>query len=271
MPGGDTDRPILAVSGLRVRYRGAGGSREVLAGVDLSVREGEVLGLVGGSGGGKTTIALALLGLLPRGVAEVAGSVLFRGRELLGRPEEELRALRGREIGVVFQEPLLALNPVLSIGDQVGESAEIHLGLPRRKARRIAAEMLARVGVPEPDRRLDEYPHQLSGGMRQRALIAAALVNRPSLLVADEPTSALDVTTQAAIIELLRDLRRETGMAVLLVTHDFGVVAELADRVAVLAGGRIVEEGAAGSLFAAPRHPETRALLDAARGGGDAR
>ncbi len=230
-------------------------------GVSFSVEPGRTVGLVGESGCGKSVTALAIMGLLPRRGVRVSGSVRFEGTELLGLPEAAMRDRRGRDLGMVFQDPLSSLNPVVPIGLQVSEVLERHRGLPRRQARVDAAELLTRVGISDPQRRLDEYPHQLSGGMRQRALIAIALACRPRLLIADEPTTALDVTIQAQILALLRELVAETGTALIMITHDLGVVAGLCDEVAVLYGGRVVERGPRHPLFAQPRHPYTAGLL----------
>ena len=229
--------------------------------VSFAVEPGQTVGLVGESGCGKSVTALAVMGLLPRRGVRVSGSVRLAGTELLGLPEAALRDRRGRELAMVFQDPLSSLNPVLPIGLQVSEVLERHRGLRRAQARGEAAELLGRIGIPDPQRRLDEYPHQLSGGMRQRALIAMAVACRPRLLIADEPTTALDVTVQAQILALLRELVAETGTALIMITHDLGVVAGLCDEVAVLYGGRVVEQAPRHALFGAPRHPYTAGLL----------
>ncbi|WP_345710302.1 ABC transporter ATP-binding protein, partial [Kineococcus glutinatus] len=261
-PGTATTAPLLSVRDLRVRFVRKG-APDVTAvdGVSFDVAAGEVLGLVGESGCGKSVTSLAVMGLLPRRSARVEGQVLFDGRDLLTLGERERRDLRGRDLGMVFQDPMTSLNPVVTVGTQVTEVLRRHEGLGRRAAREQAAELLRRVGIPDPVRRLGEYPHQLSGGMRQRALIAIALACRPRLLIADEPTTALDVTIQAQVLDLLQQLVRESGTAMVLITHDLGVVAGLCDRVDVLYAGRVVESAARRDLFAAPRHRYTTGLL----------
>jgi oligopeptide/dipeptide ABC transporter ATP-binding protein len=254
--------PLLEVRDLRVSFRGEAGELPAVRGVSLRLEPGETLALVGESGCGKSVTALALMRLLePNG--RVAGTLRFRGEDLSRLDEEGIRRIRGAEIGMIFQEPMTSLNPVFRIGDQVGEVLELHRGLGREAARRAAVELLARVRIPDPARRAEQYPHELSGGMKQRVMIAMALACDPALLIADEPTTALDVTIQAQILELLRALRRDAGMAILLITHDLGVVAQFADRVAVMYAGEIVEEGAVRELFREPLHPYTRALLRA--------
>ena len=229
--------------------------------LDLDVPAGSTVGLVGESGSGKSVTSLAVMGLLPRRGVRTGGSVRFAGRELLGLPPADLRAVRGKDIAMVFQDPMTCLNPVLSIGVQVTEVLRRHQDLPRGQARDRAAHLLGRVGIPDPARRLGEYPHQLSGGMRQRALIAIALACRPRLLIADEPTTALDVTIQAQILALLRELVSDTGTALLLITHDLGIVAGTCDTVHVMYAGRIVESAPREPLFADPAHPYTAGLL----------
>jgi oligopeptide/dipeptide ABC transporter ATP-binding protein len=235
----------------------------VVRGVSFSLRRGEVVGLVGESGSGKTMTALALLRLLPPAARISSGSVRLEGEELLDLPEARLRRVRGGRIAMVFQEPMTALNPVYTIGFQIAEAVRAHRRLSRAAARAEARRLLERVAVADAASRLDDYPHQLSGGQRQRAMIAMALASGPDLLLADEPTSALDVTVQGQILQLLEDLRRELGLAVLLITHDLGVVAESCERVLVMYAGQLVEQGTALELFAAPAHPYTRALLAA--------
>ena len=253
-----TAQPVLHIAGLRVE---AGGNA-VIDGVDLSLAPGEMLGLVGESGCGKSVTALSILRLLPEGAMRIAGGrITVAGQDVLTLDEAGLQALRGRAAAMIFQEPMTALNPVFSVGDQIAEALLLHDPMPRRAALDAAAGLLARVGIPAPRAALGRFPHQLSGGQRQRVMIAMALACGPRLLVADEPTTALDVTVQAQILDLLDDLRRETGMAVLLITHDLGVVSQYCDRVAVMYGGRIVEEAPAGALFAAPRHRYTGALM----------
>jgi peptide/nickel transport system ATP-binding protein/oligopeptide transport system ATP-binding protein len=231
-------------------------------GVGFSLDRGKTLALVGESGCGKSLTSLAILGLVPP-PGRLAGrsSVTLEGAELTSMPARDLRAIRGRRVAMVFQDPMTSLNPVLTVGRQIGEVAELHLGLGRREARARAADLLREVGIADPAGRLDQYPHQLSGGMRQRVMIAIALAGEPDLLVADEPTTALDVTVQAQILELLDALQRRRGMALLLITHDLGIVAGHADRVAVMYAGRIVEEAPTARLFAAPSHPYTIGLL----------
>jgi oligopeptide/dipeptide ABC transporter ATP-binding protein len=249
---------LLAVEGLGVAMGGV----PVLEDVSFAIAPGETLGLVGESGCGKSVTALSVMRLLPEPPARVTGGrIVFDGTDLLALDREALRALRGDRIAMIFQEPMTSLNPVFTIGDQIGESLIVHRGATRAAARAEAARLLDLVGIPASSARLDRYPHELSGGQRQRAMIAIALACRPSLLIADEPTTALDVTVQAQILDLIGRLRRELGMAVLLITHDLGVVAEFCDRVAVMYAGRIVEEAPASALFASPRHRYTEALL----------
>ena len=236
---------------------------DILRGVDLAVPRGSVVGVVGESGCGKTVTSLSILGLLPQPPARLmeGSSIRFADKELTTLTESEMRALRGNEIAMIFQEPMTSLNPVFSVGDQIGEALQLHRGMSRKEARTESARLLAEVGIPEPDRRLDEYPHQMSGGLRQRVMIAMALSCNPRLLIADEPTTALDVTIQAQILELLASLRESYGMAVLLITHDLGVVAEVCDRVVVMYAGQVVESGSVGDIFAEPQHPYTQGLL----------
>ncbi|MFD8693883.1 dipeptide ABC transporter ATP-binding protein [Kitasatospora purpeofusca] len=260
-----TGTPLLSVRDLRVEFTGPRGADPVPAvrGVDLTLHRGETLGIVGESGSGKSVTALAVLGLLP-GTARVRGSVRLDDRELIGLPGRELAAVRGRRIAMVFQDPLSAFTPVYRIGDQLVEALRIHRpGLDRAAARKRAAELLDLVGIPAPDRALDSFPHEFSGGMRQRAMIAMAVANDPDVLLADEPTTALDVTIQAQVLDVLRTARRETGAALVLVSHDLGVIAGMADRVAVMYAGRVVETAGVDELFAAPRHPYTLGLVGA--------
>ena len=258
---------LLAVRGLTIAFPGEGGWRPVVRGVSLAVERGEIFGLVGESGSGKTLTALAILGLLPANARVTSGSIELQGAEgtvdLLALGPRELRRVRGGRIGLVFQEPATALNPAYTLGFQIVEAVRAHRTLSRHEARDEAVRLLDRVALPDARRRLDDYPHQLSGGQAQRAMIAMALAGGPDLLLADEPTTALDVTLQAQILELLEDLRRDLGLSVLLITHDLGVVAETCDRVAVMHAGEIVEEAAVEALFRAPAHPYTRALLAA--------
>jgi peptide/nickel transport system ATP-binding protein len=252
----------LVVEGLGVRFWTEDGAVLAVDGVSFEVGEGEVLALVGESGCGKSVTALALTGLLPRSASTV-GRVVFAGRDLRQLGTAELRAVRGKDIAYVFQEPMTSLNPVLTVGRQIGEVLARHQGMRGPAAKRRAVELLELVDIPLPRRRLREYPHQLSGGMRQRVMIAMAVACRPRLLVADEPTTALDVTVQAGILDVLRNLRAEIGTAVLLITHDLGVVADIADRVVVMYAGRTIEEAGVVGLFARPSHPYTRGLLEA--------
>ncbi len=254
--------PLLQVSGLTTVLHLPGGAAPAVDGVDLAVGAGETLGIVGESGCGKSMLALSLLGLQPDPPAEiVAGSAAFEGEDLLSLPPARLRAIRGRRIGMIFQEPMTALNPVMQAGEQIAEVCRRHLGLDARSAWRRAVELLERVRVPDPERRARSYPYQLSGGLRQRVMIAAALACEPAILIADEPTTALDVTIQAQILDLIRELQAGTGMAIVLITHDLGVIAELADRVMVMYAGRKIEEAPVAPLFRAPRHPYTRGLI----------
>jgi oligopeptide/dipeptide ABC transporter ATP-binding protein len=256
--------PLLRVEDLSTWFHTTDGVARAVDGVSFDIREGETVGLVGESGSGKSVTALSLLRLIdPPGRIEVGSRIRFEGRDLLTIEEEAMRRVRGNRIAMVFQEPMTALNPVFTVGDQVAEVARIHGGASRREAWERAVEMLHAVGIPDPRQRSRSYPHQLSGGMRQRVLIAMALVMNPALLVADEPTTALDVTIQAQILELLADLQSRLGLAILLITHDLGVVAEVASRVLVMYGGQVVEQATVRELFANPRHPYTRGLLEA--------
>ncbi|MFH9351395.1 dipeptide ABC transporter ATP-binding protein [Kitasatospora sp. NPDC017646] len=256
------ETPLLAVRDLRVDFAGPHGPVPAVRGVDLTLHRGETLGIVGESGSGKSVTALSVLGLLP-GTARVGGSVRLDGRELVGLPGKELAAIRGRRVAMVFQDPLSAFTPVYRIGDQIAEAVRVHQPVDRATARRRAAELLDLVGIPAPDRALDSFPHEFSGGMRQRAMIAMAIANEPDILLADEPTTALDVTIQAQVLDVLRTAREETGAALVLVSHDLGVIAGAADRVAVMYAGRVVETAAVDELFAAPRHPYTLGLIGA--------
>jgi oligopeptide transport system ATP-binding protein len=253
---------VLAVEGLRVSLPTADGRVTVVDGVDYDVEPGEVFGVAGESGSGKTISMLALLGLLPAGAA-VEGRAEFAGRDLLRLPRRKLRDVSGRDVAMVFQDPLTSLHPMLSVGRQLTEHVRRHLGLSRADAARRAIELLEDVRIPDPQSALRSYPHQFSGGMRQRIAIAVALACRPSLLIADEPTTALDVTVQAGILRLLDRLRREGGLSVVLITHDLGVLSSIADRVSIFYAGRVVESGAREAVLQRPRHPYTRALLDA--------
>jgi len=253
-------KPLLELDALSVSIHG----RPILQDLHLTIAPGEIVALTGESGSGKSMTALAAMGLLPHG-AEVSGALRLEGRDLCQLSERRLCALRGREIGMIFQEPMTALNPVQRIGDQVAETILVHKAMPRAAARAGAAEMLARVGLPPGRVPPSRYPHELSGGQRQRVVIAMAIALRPKLLIADEPTTALDVTTQAQILDLLRELVREEGMGLMMITHDLAVVAEMADRIAVMKSGEIVEQGETARLFAGMRHPYTRQLFEASR------
>jgi oligopeptide/dipeptide ABC transporter ATP-binding protein len=253
---------LLDVRNLQTHFLTRGGVVRAVDGVSWDVQEGETVALVGESGCGKSVTALSIMRLVaPPAGRIVGGQVLFKGRDLLTLTEEEMRHVRGREIGMVFQEPMTSLNPVLTIGRQITEGLEIHLALTATAARHRAEELLGMVGIPDPARRLRQYPHQFSGGMRQRMMIAMALACNPSLVLADEPTTALDVTIQAQILELMKDLSRRLGVAMLIITHNLGVVARYADRVNVMYAGRIVERGTAREVYGRPRHPYTLGLL----------
>jgi oligopeptide/dipeptide ABC transporter ATP-binding protein len=253
---------LLEVTNLRVRFPTRGGAVHPVDGVSLSLARGEVLALVGESGSGKSLTGLSLLRLIPRpGEIESGSSIVLDGKDLLALEGEALRQVRGRRIAMIFQDPLSSLNPVLTIGEQISETIRAHLPVSRKEARSRAEGLLAEVGIADPATRYGNYPHQLSGGMGQRVMIAIALAAEPELLIADEPTTALDVTVQAQILELLDTLRARRGMAILLISHDLGVVAGRADRVAVMYAGRIVEEAPTAELFATPAHPYTRGLF----------
>jgi oligopeptide transport system ATP-binding protein len=253
--------PLLAVDGLEVRFWTDRGTVHAVNGVSFEIAPGETLGIVGESGCGKSVTALAILGLLPRAGRATAGSARFAGRELLKLSDRELRRVRGRDISMIFQDPMTSLNPVLTIGRQLREALETHFELSRADAQRRAAELMEQVGIPSAETRLSDYPHQFSGGMRQRAMIAMALACEPKLLIADEPTTALDVTIQAQILDLLRSLVAERDAALILITHDLGVVAGMCERVNVMYGGTFVETASAEDIFATPRHPYTLGLL----------
>jgi len=254
--------PLLAIRDLRVTFATRTGPVEAVAGIDIDVEEGRVLGVVGESGSGKSVSMLGVLGLLPRS-AVVTGSARFRGQELLGMAPQALQAIRGARIGMIFQDPLTALNPVLRVGEQIVEAIRIHRDVSRKAAMARAVELLDLVSIPQPRERVQQYPHEFSGGMRQRAMIAMAVANEPDLLIADEPTTALDVTVQAQILEVLEELRTRLGIGLILITHDLGVVAGTADAVAVMYAGRIVERGEVDAIFDEPRHPYTQGLLAA--------
>lgn len=256
--------PLLSVENLRVAFADRGRVRMAVDGISFTIAPGEVVALVGESGSGKSATALAIMGILPdNGRVGPGSAVRLDGRDLLAMPERELRSVRGRRIAMVFQEPAAALNPVMKVGDHVAEVAIVHGERDRRAARKRAVAMLERVGLPDAAALYDAYPHELSGGMRQRVMIAAALLLEPALVIADEPTSALDVTVQAQVLRLLLELQRASGTAVLLITHDLGVVAETCERAMVMRAGRIVETASVDDLFHAPAHEYTRELLAA--------
>ncbi len=257
------DGPILEVNGLETVFNTDDGVVRAVNGVSFDVSPGETLGIVGESGCGKTVTAFSVLRLIPMPPGRIAaGTITYEGRNLLEMSDDEMRRIRGNEISMIFQEPMTALNPVYTVGDQIGEAIRLHQGVGRKESRLRAIEMLTLVGIPIPAQRVDEYPHQLSGGMRQRVMIAMALSCNPALLIADEPTTALDVTIQAQILELLKKLQTDRGMAILLITHDLGVVAENCDRVAVMYAGKIVEHTDVHAIFNGPKHPYTIGLLE---------
>ncbi|MEW6659558.1 MAG: ABC transporter ATP-binding protein [Thermodesulfobacteriota bacterium] len=255
--------PLLQVQDLQVHFATPGGAVRAVAGVSFHLQAGETLGLVGESGCGKTVTALSILRLLPASHARVSGEISFAGDDLQTLPDPEMRRVRGNRIAMVFQEPMTALNPVYTIGEQVAEALRWHRGLGHQAAWSAAAQALTRVGLPDAERRLGQYPHQLSGGLRQRALIAMALACEPQLLIADEPTTALDVTIQAQILALLKRLKEEMGLAVLFITHNLGIVAQTTERVAVMYAGALMEQAATPELYRHPAHPYTRSLLAA--------
>ncbi len=260
---GSSRTPLLELENLHTTFRTDDGVVLAVNGVSLQVRAGETLGIVGESGCGKSVTAFSIMRLIPSPPGEITrGKVKLRGRNLLDISGEEMRLLRGNEISMIFQEPMTALNPVYTAGNQIMEAIRLHQKVGKAEARKRAIEMLELVGIPSPEQRVDEYPHQLSGGMRQRVMIAMALSCNPSVLIADEPTTALDVTIQAQILDLLKKLQKEMGMAIILITHDLGVVAQTADHVAVMYAGRIVEQAPVGELFRSPRHPYTIGLLE---------
>ncbi|HET7855005.1 MAG TPA: ABC transporter ATP-binding protein [Gaiellaceae bacterium] len=255
------NEPLLSVQDLEVRFWTGRGIIHAVNGVSFEVAPGETLGIVGESGCGKSVTSLAILGILPRAGRVTAGSVRYQGRELTGLSDDELRSIRGKEIAMIFQDPMTSLNPVLTIGKQLREALQTHFDMDHDEAQRRAAELLDQVGIPSADVRLKDYPHQFSGGMRQRAMIAMALACEPKVLIADEPTTALDVTIQAQILDLLRELVADRDTALILITHDLGVVAGMCERVNVMYAGMFVETGSARQVFARPRHPYTLGLL----------
>jgi len=257
-----TSNPLIEIRDLRVTFRGDDGrTTHAVDALDLTLANGATLGLVGESGCGKSVTSLAVMGLLPKQSADITGSIRFDDLDLLSVPDETLRDLRGNRLAMIFQEPMTSLNPSFTIGDQIIETILRHRGGTRSAARKRAIDLLRRVHIPSPERRIDEYPHKLSGGMRQRVMIAMALACDPRLLIADEPTTALDVTLQAQILDLMRELKAESGAAIILITHDLGVVAEICDEVAVMYAGEIVERASVDELFENPQHPYTVGLL----------
>ncbi|HHY76093.1 MAG TPA: ABC transporter ATP-binding protein [Firmicutes bacterium] len=254
--------PLLSVRNLHTTFYTSDGRVPAVRGVSLDIEPGETLGVVGESGCGKSVTAFSVMRLIPSPPGRIeAGEVCFEGQDLLKLTDEEMRKVRGSKISMIFQEPMTSLNPVYTVGDQISEVLEQHMGMAREEAMGKAVSLLRAVGIPEPERRVRQYPHEMSGGMRQRVMIAMALACDPKLLIADEPTTALDVTIQAQILELLKELKKRTGMAIMLITHDLGVVAEMADRVAVMYLGRVIEEGTVGDIFHRPLHPYTLGLL----------
>ncbi len=254
---------LLRVEDLLVEFRTSRGTARVLDNINLTISKGETLGIVGESGCGKSMTALSILGLVPQPPGRIAGGkVLLKGEDLLKISEEAMEKIRGNEISMIFQEPMTSLNPVFTIGEQIAEAIRFHRKWSRKRSRERALEMLKSVGIPLPERRMKEYPFQLSGGMRQRVMIAIALACNPSILIADEPTTALDVTVQAQIFDLLEDIQKNTQTAIILITHDMGVIAEMASRVVVMYAGRIIEEGLVKAVLDAPKHPYTQGLVE---------
>ena len=256
---------LLEVRDLRTYFHTDNGTARSVDGVSFSIEKGEVLGIVGESGCGKSVTSLSLMRLVPQPPGEImaGSSIKFRGEEIVSAPEKRMREIRGNDIAMIFQEPMTSLNPVFPIGEQIAEALRIHRKMSKAEARAASIDRLRLVGIPDPEERVDHYPHQLSGGQRQRVMIAIALSCEPDLLIADEPTTALDVTIQAQILELLADLRQRLGMAIMLITHDLGVVAEVCDRVVVMYAGEVVEEGPVAEIFRNPRHPYTQGLMQA--------
>ncbi len=254
---------LLRVENLRTWFATGRGMLRAVDGVDLEIRRGGSLGIVGESGSGKSVTALSVMRLIEKpGRIEPGSKILFEGRDLTALGERELSKLRGNDISMIFQEPMTSLNPVFTVGDQIAEAVRLHQGQSRKDAKTRAVELMRLVGIPSAERRVSDYPHQMSGGMRQRVMIAIALACNPKLLIADEPTTALDVTVQAQILELMKELRERLGMAIMLITHDLGVVAEMVDEVAVMYAGRVVERGPVAEIFASPQHPYTESLLE---------
>lgn len=260
-PADDSRKPFLEVKDLHVHFPTDDGLVRAVDGLDFTLERGQTIGIVGESGSGKSVASLAILGLHRRSKAKLSGQILLEGEDLLTVSDSRIRALRGNQMAMVFQDPLSALHPYYTIGNQIVEAYLIHHKAGKQEARKRAIEMLERVGIPNPGRRVDQYPHEFSGGMRQRAMIAMALVNDPKLLIADEPTTALDVTVQAQILELMKDLQKEFGSAIIIITHDLGVVADVADDIIVMYGGKCVEKGTVDEVFYTPQHPYTWGLL----------
>ena len=256
---------LLEVSNLRTYFKTDAGIAKSVDGVSFSIDKGEVLGIVGESGCGKSVTSLSIMRLIPEPPGEImpGSSIKLRGEELVTASDKRMREIRGNDVAMIFQEPMTSLNPVFTIGAQIGEALRIHKKMSKREARDGAIEALRLVGIPDPEKRVDNYPHQLSGGQRQRVMIAIALSCEPDLLIADEPTTALDVTIQAQILDLLAELRERLGMAIMLITHDLGVVAEVCDRVVVMYAGEVVEQASAAEIFGNPRHPYTQGLMQA--------
>jgi len=252
---------VLEIAGLRTQFGTLDGTVKAVDGVSFEIKRGQTLGVVGESGCGKSVTAMSVMRLIERPGEIVAGSAVLSGTDLLALSDSEMEATRGDRMAMIFQEPMTSLNPVFTCGDQIVEALTLHRSMGRREARRRAIEMLAKVGIPEPEQRAGQYPHELSGGMRQRVMIAMALSTEPELLIADEPTTALDVTIQAQILELMKDLREQNDMAIMLITHDLGVVAEMADEVVVMYGGKVVERADAIAIYERPHHPYTKGLL----------
>lgn len=257
-------KPILSVKDLRTSFFTGAGEVKAVEGVSFNVYPGKTLGIVGESGCGKSVTSLSLMRLIPHPPGKIiGGEILYQGRDLLKLPMDEMRKIRGNEISMIFQEPMTSLNPVFTIGNQICEAIALHQkGLSRKEVRERAIEMLKLVGIPAPEKRIDDYPHQLSGGMRQRVMIAMSLSCNPKILIADEPTTALDVTIQAQILDLLKNLQEKVGMAIILITHDLGVVAEVADEVMVMYAGKVAEQATVKEIFGNPKHPYTRGLLN---------
>jgi oligopeptide/dipeptide ABC transporter ATP-binding protein len=264
----DVQQEVLRVEGLKTHFKTQDGSVKAVDGVDFAVSQSRTLGIVGESGCGKSVTSLSIMRLLPRNGRSVAGRVLLEGRDLLKLPEDEMRAIRGNDVSMVFQEPMTSLNPVFTCGEQVAEAIRQHKGVDDREAKKRAVDLFKLVGIPAAERRVKDYPHELSGGMRQRVMIAMALSCDPKLLIADEPTTALDVTIQAQILELLRSIQAQKQMAIMLITHDLGVIAEMAQEVVVMYAGKIVERGTVEQIFEKPLHPYTQGLLASIPGSG---